>query len=116
MREFRLKSYEDFVRLPVPTWGPDLSGLDFQSISYYQRTEEGKYKSWDEVPTDIKDTFEKIGVPQAERAFFGGRYRPVRIRGLLSETAPEVGGAWCHLFATPIPPCRNIPSWSGNTL
>jgi len=72
MREFRLKAYEDFVRLPVPTWGPDLSKLDLQSLTYYQRTEEGRYKSWDEVPADIKNTFEKIGVPQAERAFLAG--------------------------------------------
>src|SRR3989344_4970022 len=43
MRELRLKAYEDFVRLPVPTWGPDLSGLHFDEITYYQRTEEGPH-------------------------------------------------------------------------
>lgn len=72
MLEFRLNAYEEFMRLPVPTWGPDLSGLDFNAITYYQKTEERKYKSWNEVPDDIKNTFEKIGVPQAERAFLAG--------------------------------------------
>ena len=98
MREFRLKSYEDFVRLPVPTWGPDLSGLDFQSISYYQRTEEGKYKSWDEVPADIKNTFEKIGVPQAERAFLAGVIGQYESEGFYQKLRPkweEMGVIFC---------------------
>jgi Fe-S cluster assembly protein SufB len=89
MREFRLKAYEEFVRLPVPTWGPDLSGLDFQSISYYQRTEEGKYKSWDDVPADIKNTFEKIGVPQAERAFLAGVIGQYESEGFYQKLRPK---------------------------
>ena len=72
MRKFRLDSYEQFLKIQLPKWGPDLSGLDFEKLTYYQKTEPGKYKSWEEVPADIKNTFEKIGVPQAERAFLAG--------------------------------------------
>lgn len=72
MREFRLKSYEQFLKIPLPTWGPDLSKLDFQALRYYQKTEPAKYQSWNDVPADIKNTFEKIGVPQAEREFLAG--------------------------------------------
>ncbi len=89
MREFRLKAFEEFERLPIPKWGPDLSGLDFQSISYYQRTEEGKYKSWDEVPADIKNTFEKIGVPQAERAFLAGVIGQYESEGFYQKLRPK---------------------------
>ena len=72
MRERRLASYDLFTKMPLPTWGPDLTKIDFNAMTYYQRTEQGRYKSWKEVPKDIKNTFEKIGVPQAEREFLAG--------------------------------------------
>ncbi|MDO8552325.1 MAG: Fe-S cluster assembly protein SufB [bacterium] len=89
MRELRLKSFEEFMRLPVPTWGPDLSGLHFDEITYYQRTEEGRYKSWDDVPADIKNTFEKIGVPQAERAFLAGVIGQYESEGFYQKLRPK---------------------------
>jgi len=89
MRELRLNAYEEFMRLPVPTWGPDLSGLHFDEITYYQRTEEGRYKNWEEVPADIKNTFEKIGIPQAERAFLAGVIGQYESEGFYQKLRPK---------------------------
>jgi len=72
MLEFRLKAYDHFLKRPMPTWGGDLSGIDFDDIYYYIRPAEKQGKTWDEVPEYIKDTFEKLGIPQAERKFLAG--------------------------------------------
>ncbi len=72
MRDFRLKSLEYFRKRPVPTWGGDLSDLDFNEIFYYVRASEATGKSWDDVPEYIKNTFEKLGIPEAERKFLAG--------------------------------------------
>nr|WP_057491676.1 Fe-S cluster assembly protein SufB [Streptococcus orisasini] len=70
--DFRLKSLEVFHKMPMQEWGPDLSGIDFDDIIYYQKPTDKPARSWDEVPEKIKDTFEKIGIPEAERAFLAG--------------------------------------------
>lgn len=72
MLEFRLKAYEHFMSRPMPTWGPDLSGLDLDNIYYYVKPTEGQEKNWDDVPEDIKNTFEKLGIPEAEQKFLAG--------------------------------------------
>src|SRR6188474_927948 len=72
MRDFRLKACEIFIRKPMPTWGADLSGIDFDNIHYYVKPSEKTEKSWDEVPAYIKDTFDKLGIPEAERKFLAG--------------------------------------------
>jgi Fe-S cluster assembly protein SufB len=72
MREFRLKAYDHFVKRPMPNWGGDLSDIDFNDIFYYIRPSEKQGKNWDEVPSYIKDTFEKLGIPEAERKFLAG--------------------------------------------
>lgn len=72
MTEFRLNALKTFERLPMPTWGPDLSGLDLSSLHYYVRPASQQWDSWEKVPETIKQTFEHIGVPQAERAFLAG--------------------------------------------
>src|SRR4029453_7024567 len=72
MREKRLKSYEIFERKPVPTWGVDLSDLDLSSLVLYSPPEAGRYDSWDDVPAEIKDTYESLGIPQAEREHLAG--------------------------------------------
>jgi Fe-S cluster assembly protein SufB len=72
MTEFRLKALELFERLPMPTWGVDLSHLDLTSLQYYVRPAEQQWNSWEQVPDAIKQRFERIGVPQAERAFLAG--------------------------------------------
>jgi Fe-S cluster assembly protein SufB len=72
MHDFRLKAYEHFRSRPMPTWGPDLSGLDLENIFYYVKPTEGSEKSWDNVPDDIKNTFNKLGIPEAEQKFLAG--------------------------------------------
>jgi Fe-S cluster assembly protein SufB len=72
MRDFRLKAYEIFIRKPMPSWGADLSGIDFDNIHYYVKSSEKTEKDWDDVPAYIKDTFDKLGIPEAERKFLAG--------------------------------------------
>ncbi len=72
MLDFRLKGLETFNRMPVPTWGPDLGRLDFEEFYYYMRPINNKARTWEEVPDAIKDTFEKLGIPEAERKFLAG--------------------------------------------
>jgi len=72
MLDFRLKALEHFQQRPMPTWGPDLSGLHLDDIYYYVKPTEGQSKSWDEVPDTIKDTFDQLGIPEAEQKFLAG--------------------------------------------
>ncbi len=72
MRDFRLKAYDIFQGKVMPTWGADLSGIDFNKIRYFMRATDFKARTWAEVPKTIKDTFDKLGVPEAERKFFAG--------------------------------------------
>jgi Fe-S cluster assembly protein SufB len=72
MLDFRLKAYEIFRKKPMPGWGADLSGIDFENIFYYLKPAEQNARTWDDVPEDIKNTFERLGIPQAERKFLAG--------------------------------------------
>ena len=72
MLEFRLKSLEIFNKMPMQDWGPDLSDIDFDEITYYQKVSDKPARSWDDVPDKIKETFERIGIPEAERAYLAG--------------------------------------------
>lgn len=72
MREFRLKAYKHFVSRPMPTWGADLSEIDFDNIYYYVRPTDRQGRSWDDVPEYIKRTFDRLGIPEAERKFLAG--------------------------------------------
>ncbi|MBA2753186.1 MAG: Fe-S cluster assembly protein SufB, partial [Chloroflexia bacterium] len=72
MLQFRLKAYEHYLKRPMPDWGGELDGIDFDNIFYYIRPAEKQGKTWDEVPAYIKDTFEKLGIPEAERKFLAG--------------------------------------------
>ena len=72
MRAFRLKSLELYNKLQVPDWGPDISGLNMEQIATYVRPNTNMKGKWDEVPEDIKNTFEKLGIPQAERESLAG--------------------------------------------
>lgn len=94
MREFRLKAYDHFVKRPMPNWGGDLSDIDFNDIFYYIRPSEKQGKNWDEVPSYIKDTFEKLGIPEAERKFLAGvgaQYESEMIYHSLHEDLKEKG-------------------------
>lgn len=72
MLEFRLKALEHFQTRPMPTWGGDISGLDLNEIYYYVRPTEGEARSWDDVPDAIKETFDRLGIPEAEQKFLAG--------------------------------------------
>jgi Fe-S cluster assembly protein SufB len=72
MLKFRLKALEHFFKRPIPTWGADLSGIDFDNIYYYVKPVDEMGRSWDEVPVSIRETFDKLGIPQAERNFLAG--------------------------------------------
>ena len=72
MRELRLKAYDSFVKQKNPDWGPDLSGIDFDEYTYYIKPSEKQGKDWDEVPETIKDTFDRLGIPEAEAKYLAG--------------------------------------------
>lgn len=72
MLDYRLKGLKHFQQRPMPSWGPDLSDLDLDHLIYYVRPSEKSEKSWDEVPDTIKNTFDKLGIPEAEQKFLAG--------------------------------------------
>ena len=72
MLEFRLRALEHFLEMPYPKWGPDLSGLDLDDLYYYVRPMEEQGSTWDEVPENIKNTFDRLGIPEAEQKFLAG--------------------------------------------
>ncbi len=72
MRKFRLKSLALFEKRPMPTWGADLSGIDFDNIFYYIKPMQQQGRTWEEVPAEIKETFDRLGIPQAERKYLAG--------------------------------------------
>ena len=72
MLDFRLRSYDIFMSKPMPTWGADLSMIDFQNIYYYAKPTDNVASDWDDVPPKIKETFDKLGIPEAEAKFLGG--------------------------------------------
>ncbi|TVP96546.1 MAG: Fe-S cluster assembly protein SufB [Acholeplasmatales bacterium] len=72
MTAFRLEALDLYRKKPLPTWGPDLSKVDFESITYYIKPSERSEHSWDDVPEAIKNTFDKLGIPEAEQKFLAG--------------------------------------------
>jgi Fe-S cluster assembly protein SufB len=73
MREFRLKALDYFEARPMPTWGsPMLAEVDFDDIHYFVRASDKAERSWDDVPEDVKRTFDRLGIPEAERKFLAG--------------------------------------------
>jgi Fe-S cluster assembly protein SufB len=72
MRDFRLKALDHFEKRPTPTWGGNLGQIDFDDIHYFVRASETNSRDWSEVPEDIKNTFDRLGIPEAERKFLSG--------------------------------------------
>jgi Fe-S cluster assembly protein SufB len=70
--DFRLKSFKLFLEKPMPSWGGNLAEIDFDEITYYGKPSEKSETSWDDVPETIKNTFDKLGIPEAEKKYFGG--------------------------------------------
>jgi Fe-S cluster assembly protein SufB len=137
MREFRLQSLDIFESKPMPKWGGDIS-LDFQDIFYYLKPTNEQGKSWDDVPEEIKDTFEKLGIPQAERQYLAGvkaQFESEVVYGSLKEDLANQGVIFTdtdtavqehtdllrEYFGTVIPPADNkfaalnSAVWSGGS-
>ncbi len=72
MLDFRLESLKLFQSMDLPSWGADLAGIDLDDMYYYAKPTDGVKKSWDDLPDEIKNTYERLGVPEAERAFLAG--------------------------------------------
>ena len=93
MRDFRLKSLEVFNSKPMPRWGGGIN-IDFQDIYYYLKPTEQQGKTWDDVPEEIKETFDKLGIPQAEREFLSGvkaQFESEVVYGSLKEDLADQG-------------------------
>ena len=137
MREFRLKSLDIFNKKPMPKWGGDIK-LDFQDIYYYLKPTDHQGKTWDDVPQEIKDTFDKLGIPQAEREYLAGvkaQFESEVIYGSLKEDLTKQGVIFTdtdtavrehpellrEYFGTIIPPsdnkfaALNSAVWSGGS-
>ena len=72
MLDFRLRAYKIFQRKPMPNWGGDMSQIYFDDIYYYIKPTEGQVDAWEELPDSVKDTYEKLGIPEAERKYLAG--------------------------------------------
>jgi Fe-S cluster assembly protein SufB len=102
MLEFRLKAYKRFLRKPVPTWGGGgaLDEIDFDDIYYYIKPMEGQAKDWDMVPDSIKDTYEKLGIPEAERKYLAGvtaQYESEVVYHRNREDLEQLGVIFCDM-------------------
>jgi len=138
MTRFRLRALEIFERKPMPTWGGKHSEIDFQNIYYYIRASEKQGRSWDEVPDDIKKTFDRLGIPEAERKFLSGvsaQYESEVVYHSIREDLERQGVIFCDTdtalrehedlfrehWATVIPPgdnkfaALNSAVWSGGS-
>ena len=139
MRDFRLKALEHFESRPMPKWaGGHMDGIDFQDIHYFVRASEKQGRTWDDVPDDIKNTFDKLGIPEAERKFLAGvgaQYETEVVYHQLREDLEKQGVIFTdtdtalrehedlvrEYFATVIPPndnkfaALNSAVWSGGS-
>jgi Fe-S cluster assembly protein SufB len=138
MREFRLKALDHFLARPVPQWGANLNQIDFDDIHYFVRASERAERSWEDVPDDIKSTFDRLGIPEAERSFLAGvgaQYESEVVYHQVREDLERQGVVFLDMdsglreyedvvrehFATVIPPNDNMLAalnsavWSGGS-
>lgn len=100
VRVFRLRALELFESMPLPTWGADLNELDHQDIHYYVKPLEGQKDSWDDLPHNIKQTFESLGIPQAEQKFLAGvgaQYESEMVYKKLKKEWADKGVIFCDI-------------------
>jgi Fe-S cluster assembly protein SufB len=137
MRDFRLRSLKIFESKPMPSWGGDI-GINFQDIFYYLKPTESQGKTWDDVPSEIKDTFDKLGIPEAEKKYLAGvkaQFESEVVYGSLQEDLAKKGVLFTdtdtavrehpdlvkEYFGTIIPPednkfaALNSAVWSGGS-
>ncbi len=94
MREMRMQALETFFQKPMPDWGGELSKLDFQDIYYFVRASDRQGKSWDDVPDDIRKTYDRLGIPEAEKKYLAGvkaQYESEVVYGSLQEDLEKKG-------------------------
>jgi Fe-S cluster assembly protein SufB len=138
MTKFRLRAYRHFVNRPMPTWGGRLDDIDFDDIYYYIKPAEAQGKTWEEVPEYIKNTFDKLGIPEAERKFLAGvsaQYESEVVYHSIREDLAKLGVVFTDMdtglrehpdivkkyFGTVIPPndnkfaALNSAVWSGGS-
>ncbi len=138
MRKFRLKALKHFRARPMPWWGADLSDIDFEDIFYFIRSTEKQAKSWDDLPADIRSTWDKLGIPEAEKKYLGGvsaQYESEVVYHKIKAELDEMGVLFCDMdtalrehpdivkehFGTIIPPndnkfaALNSAVWSGGS-
>lgn len=138
MTEFRLRSYQIFKKKPMPDWGADLSKINFANIYYYIKPTEKQVNSWEDLPTEIKNTYDRIGVPEAEKKFLAGvsaQYESEVVYESISRELKKLGVIFCDMdtglrkypemvkkyFGTLIPPhdnkfaALNSATWSGGS-
>jgi Fe-S cluster assembly protein SufB len=138
MLDFRLRAYDHYLSRPMPTWGGDLGTIDFDKIVYYRKPSQGEEKSWDDVPDKIKKTFERLGIPEAERKFLAGvgaQYDSEVVYHNVREELSKIGVVFMgtdqglkeypeifkRYFATVVPPednkfaALNSAVWSGGS-
>lgn len=104
MLSLRLKAFKYFQELSFPAWGADLSEVDFDNIFYYVRANNESAADWEDVPEYIKDTFERLGIPQAERKFLAGvgaQYESEIIYHHLKEKWEKLGVVFCDMSEAP---------------
>jgi len=138
MKEYRLSSLATFLKIKMPSWGPSLEEIDFAQIRYFIKDTDIEKRSWDEVPDEIKQTFDRLGVPQAERDFLSGvkaQYNSEVAYSSLQAELDEQGVIFCSMeealqkhselfrkyFATLVPAADNkfaalnSAAWSGGS-
>ena len=138
MTEFRVRAFHTFEKMEMQTWGPDLSDIDFQDFTYYRKVSQDTEKSWDDVPEEVKKTFERLGIPEAERKYLAGvttQYESeavyhnmldeVRSKGVIfldiDSALKEYPDLFRKYFATIVPPsdnklaALNSAVWSGGS-
>ncbi len=138
MLDFRLKSLEIFFSRPMPKWGSNLDTIDFQNIFYYMRASDRQETSWDDVPEEVRRTYDRLGIPEAEKKYLSGvkaQYESEVVYGSLKEELSEQGVIFTdtdsalrehpelfrEYFGTIIPPtdnkfaALNSAVWSGGS-
>ena len=98
----------------MPNWGADLSGIDFENIYYYMKPTENQGNTWDDVPADIKQTFDRLGIPEAEKKYLAGvgaQYESEVVYHGSRRTLERRASS----SSTPTRPCASTRTWSAST-
>ena len=100
MRKYRLKALKHFENRPMPWWGADLSDIDFNNIFYFIRSTEKQAQSWEDLPDDIRATWDKLGIPEAEKKYLGGvsaQYESEVVYHKIKAELDQMGVMFCDM-------------------